>query len=65
MCYNEYMKRKGNTPMKKLYFYEIMNTATCEQAQGIAHTFGELCKRMGWKPQDCKVIWKGSPDAAY
>ena len=51
--------------MKKLHFYEIINRETLEQAQGIAYTFGELCQRLGWRPQDCKVVWKGSPDAAY
>lgn len=55
----------GGIKMKKLHFYEILNTETLEKAQGLAHNLKEICDRLNWKPQDCKVIWKGSPDAAY
>lgn len=51
--------------MRKLYFYEIINTATLERAEGIACNFAELCHRLQWKPQDCKVIWKANPENAY
>ena len=48
-----------------LYFYEIFNLETFEHAQGIAHTFAEVCKAQGWKPQNCHCVWKASVEASY
>ena len=46
-------------------FYEIKNTKTQETAQLIAKNYAEACKAAGWKPQNCRCIWKASAEAAY
>lgn len=46
-------------------FYEIKNTKTQKCVKGVAKNFTEICKTLGWKPQDCKCIFKGSIEAAY
>lgn len=38
-------------------YYEIKNKKTLEQAQGYAKNMMELCKTLGWRPQDCKCIY--------
>ncbi len=48
-----------------MYFYEIKNVKTNEQGRGIAKTFADICKAHGWKPQNCRCIWKAEPEAAY
>lgn len=48
-----------------LHFYEIRNTKTQESAHGIAHSFSEICKANGWKPYECRLVWKASTEAAY
>lgn len=48
-----------------MYFYEIRNTKTQENGRGIAKNFTEICKSKGWKPQDCKCIWKAGVEAAW
>lgn len=41
-------------------YYEIKNEKTQENAQVTAATFSLACKAQGWRPQDCKCIWKAS-----
>ena len=48
-----------------MHFYEIRNTKTQENGRGIAKNFAKICKSKGWRPQDCKCVWKASIDAAY
>lgn len=48
-----------------MYFYEIKNMKTQECGKGIAKNFAEVCKAYGWKPYNCKCIWKSSPEGAY
>ena len=48
-----------------MHFYEIKNTKTQEHGRGIAKNFAEICKSKGWKPQDCKCIWKAGVEAAW
>ena len=45
-------------------FYEIRNTKTQENARGIAKSFVEICRVNGWKPQDCRCVWKANPENA-
>lgn len=48
-----------------MHFYEIRNTKTQENGRGIAKNFTEICKVHGWRPQDCRCVWKASVDAAW
>ena len=48
-----------------MYFYEIRNTKTQENGRGIAKNFAEICKSKGWRPQDCRCVWKAGVEAAY
>lgn len=48
-----------------LYFYEIRNKLTGQQAHTCAKNFTTACKAMGWKPYHCRCIWKASDKAAY
>ncbi len=48
-----------------MYFYEFYNTKTQENGRGIAKNFTEVCQSKGWKPQDCKCVWKASIEVAY
>ena len=48
-----------------MYFYEIRNTKTQENGRGIAKSYTEICKAKGWRPQDCRVIWKASVNAQW
>ena len=47
------------------YFYEIKNTKTQETTENIASNFATACQGAGWKPQDCKCIWKASVENGY
>ena len=47
------------------HFYEIRNTKTQENGRGIAKSFTEICKSKGWKPKDCKLIWRAGVEAAW
>ena len=46
-------------------FYEIKNKKTGEHGRGIAKTFTEICKSKGWRPQDCRCVWKASIEATW
>ena len=48
-----------------MYFYEIKNTKTQETCEITARDFATACKQRGWKPQNCRCIWKASTEAAY
>lgn len=45
-------------------YYEILNEETLEKAQGVAKSFQAMCKALGWRPQDCRLIWKAKPENA-
>jgi hypothetical protein len=46
-------------------FYEIKNVKTQETAQVTASSFANACKAQGWKPYQCKCIWKATPENGY
>ena len=48
-----------------MYFYEIFNLDTFEQAQVTAHTFAEACEAQGWEPQNCYCVWKTYLEVSY
>ena len=43
--------------------YEIRNCNTQETAEVMAKSFTEACKQKGWKPCQCRCVWKCSVDA--
>ena len=47
-----------------MYFYEIRNRKTQENAQLIAKDFTTACRHLGWKPQECRCVWKANPENA-
>ena len=47
-----------------LNYYEIKNRITGEAGETFARTFSQACRSLGWKPQECKCIWKSEPDYA-
>ena len=47
------------------YFYEIKNTKTQENSYTVAENFATACQHAGWRPQDCKCIWKASVENGY
>ena len=48
-----------------MYFYEIKNTKTQATAETTAKNFQTACRNLGWKPQNCRCIWKASPENGY
>ena len=48
-----------------MYFYEIKNRRTQETAETTAPNFQKACQQVGWKPKDCRCIWKASPENGY
>jgi hypothetical protein len=52
-------KRKEMTTMK---FYEIRNEKTQETAEVMAKNFVEACRQKGWKPCQCRCVWKCQVD---
>ena len=41
-----------------MYYYEILNRETLEKAQGQAKSMRAMCESLGWRPQDCKCIYR-------
>lgn len=60
-CYNKGTKREEN---KTMYFYEIRNTKTQETAQVTSKNFATACRSIGWRPYDCKCVWKANAENA-
>lgn len=48
-----------------MYFYEIKNTKTQATTETTAKNFQTACQNLGWKPRECKCIWKASPENGY
>lgn len=48
-----------------MYFFEIKNKKTQETAEAIANNFATACKRLGWKPYQCRCIWKADLENGY
>ena len=48
-----------------MYFYEIKNTKTQATAETTAKNFQTACRNLGWKPKDCRCIWKASSENGY
>ena len=46
-------------------FYEIKNTKTQEAYETTAKNFATACKQSGWRPQDCRCVWKASVENGY
>ena len=44
--------------MIPMNYYEIKNIKTQETAQTTAKNFSTACKEQGWKPSNCRCIWK-------
>jgi hypothetical protein len=59
------IKVQKGKEIKTMKFYEIRNTKTQENGRGIAKNFAEICKSKGWRPQDCRLIWKADVSAAW
>jgi hypothetical protein len=57
--------QKGKEIKTMNYFYEIKNTKTQETTENIAPNFGTACQDAGWRPQDCKCIWKAKVENGY
>ena len=51
--------------IQMMYFYEIKNTNTQETCEITAKDFATACKQRGWKPQNCRCIWKASTENGY
>lgn len=47
-----------------MFYYEIRNTKTQKNAQATAKNFATACRSLGWKPQECRCVWKASPENA-
>ena len=47
-----------------MFYYEIRNTKTQETAQAIAKNFTTACRSLGWKPYECRCVWKANPENA-
>ena len=45
-------------------FYEIRNKLTNEFAAVAATNFKAACESKGWKPKDCRCIWKAKVENA-
>lgn len=41
-----------------MYYFEIKNKKTQEQATATAKGMAQACAILGWKPQDCKCVYK-------
>ena len=41
-----------------MYYFEILNRETMEKAQGQAKSMRAMCESLGWRPQDCKCIYR-------
>ena len=41
-----------------MYYFEILNRETLEKAQGQASSMRAMCENLGWRPQDCKCIYR-------
>lgn len=66
----QYRQLKGATPKEKeilimMYFYEIRNTKTYETCEVVAKDYATACKQRGWKPKDCRCVWKASVENGY
>jgi hypothetical protein len=48
----------------KMFYYEIRNTKTQETAQATAKNFATACRSLGWKPYECRCVWKANPENA-
>jgi hypothetical protein len=46
-------------------FYEIKNTKTQKTAEATAKNFAAACQAIGWKPKDCRCVWRASLEASY
>ena len=47
-----------------MFYYEIRNTKTQEIAQVTAKNFTIACRSLGWKPYNCRCVWKADPENA-
>lgn len=47
-----------------MFFYEIRNTKTQKTAQVTAKNFATACRSLGWKPYECRCVWKASAENA-
>lgn len=45
-----------------MFYYEIRNRKTQSTAEATAKNFQTACKALGWKPRDCRCVWKASTD---
>lgn len=48
--------------MTTMKFYEIRNEKTQETAEVMAKNFVEACRQKGWKPCQCRCVWKCQVD---
>ena len=46
-------------------FYEIRNTKTQQSCGVTAKDFSSACKSLGWKPHDCRCVWKSTLENGY
>lgn len=61
VCYN---KGTNEREVIKMFYYEIRNTKTQETAQTTAKNFTTACRSLGWKPYECRCVWKANPENA-
>lgn len=61
VCYNTDTNERE---VIKMFYYEIRNTKTQKTAQVIAKNFATACRSLGWKPYDCRCVWKAAPENA-
>ena len=47
-----------------MFYYEIRNVKTQETAQATAKNFTTACRSLGWKPYECRCVWKANPENA-
>jgi hypothetical protein len=61
VCYNKGINERE---VIKMFYYEIRNVKTQETAQATAKNFTTACHSLGWKPYDCRCVWKANPENA-
>jgi hypothetical protein len=61
VCYN---KGTNEREVITMFYYEIRNTKTQKTAQATAKDFATACRSLGWKPRECRCVWKANPENA-
>lgn len=48
-----------------MFFFEIRNVKTQQAAEATAKNFATACQSIGWKPRECRCVWRSSVENGY